>query len=80
MRIGHAEDMELFAGLPAAHERERAWALPSRGFAHMTEEGLAEFFEACIRLPHEHAHRREDAPPGARPVHIRLFTLPAGDG
>ncbi|WP_329090956.1 hypothetical protein OG979_39795 [Actinomadura citrea] len=46
----------------------------------MTEEGLAEFFEAYIRLPHEHAHGREDVPPGARPVHIRLFALPAGDG
>ncbi|MCQ0011753.1 hypothetical protein [Actinomadura madurae] len=46
----------------------------------MTEEGLAEFFEAYVRLLHEHAHGREDAPPGARPVHIRLFTLPADGG
>ncbi|WP_205718514.1 winged helix-turn-helix domain-containing protein [Actinomadura sp. WMMA1423] len=79
MRIGHAEDIGLLAGLPAAYERDPAWARLSRGFAHMTEEGLAEFFEAYIRLLHEHAHRREDAPPGARPVHIRLFTLPAED-
>jgi DNA-binding transcriptional ArsR family regulator len=79
LRIGHAEDMELFGRLPGAHERERSWALLSRGFAHMTEEGLAEFFEAYIRLLHEHAHGPEDAPPGARPVHIRLFTLPADE-
>lgn len=79
LRIGHAEDMELFGRLLDVHERERTWALLSRGFAHMTEEGLAAFFEAYIRLLHEHAHRREDAPPGARPVHIRLFTLPADE-
>ncbi|MCP9947510.1 winged helix-turn-helix domain-containing protein [Actinomadura madurae] len=80
LRAGHAEDMELLRGLPDAYERERSWALLSRGFAHMTEEGLAEFFEAYVRLLHEHAHGREDAPPGARPVHIRLFTLPADGG
>ncbi|MFG2089603.1 MULTISPECIES: helix-turn-helix domain-containing protein [unclassified Spirillospora] len=77
IRVGHAEDMELFRRLPEEYRRDRAWALLSRGFAHMTDEGLAEFFEAYIRLLNEHAHRREDAPPGARPVHIRLFTLPA---
>ncbi|TDD88645.1 ArsR family transcriptional regulator, partial [Actinomadura darangshiensis] len=65
LRIRHAEDMDLLRRLPGEYERDRAWALLSRGFAHMTEEGLAEFFEAYIRLLHEHAHRREDAPPGA---------------
>ncbi|TMR02701.1 helix-turn-helix transcriptional regulator [Actinomadura soli] len=79
IRVAHAEDMELFRRLPAEYERDRAWARLSRGFAHMTEEGLVEFYEAYIRLLHEHGHRREDAPPGARPVHIRLFTLPADE-
>ncbi|TYB41986.1 winged helix-turn-helix domain-containing protein [Actinomadura chibensis] len=79
MRVAHAEDLELFRRLPAEYARDRSWALLSRGFAHMTEEGLAEFFEAYIRLLHEHSHRREDAPPGARPVHIRLFTVPADE-
>ncbi|GAA0596960.1 helix-turn-helix domain-containing protein [Actinomadura livida] len=77
LRVRHAEDMELFSRLPEEYRRDHAWALLSRGFAHMTEEGLAEFFEAYIRLLQEHSHDREDAPPGARPVHIRLFTLPA---
>lgn len=79
LRLGHAEDVSLLAKLPEAYERDRAWALLSRGFTHMTEAGLAEFFEAYIRLLQQHSHRAEDAPPGARPVYIRLFTIPADD-
>jgi hypothetical protein len=38
-----------------------------------------QFFEAYIRLLQQHSHRPEDAPPDARPVYIRLFTLPADE-
>jgi DNA-binding transcriptional ArsR family regulator len=79
LRLGHAEDVALLGKLPEAYERDRAWALLSRGFTHMTEAGLAEFFEAYIRLLQQHSHRAEDAPPAARPVYIRLFTLPADE-
>ncbi|QXJ24137.1 helix-turn-helix domain-containing protein [Actinomadura graeca] len=79
LRAGHAEDMEILARLPAGYEREPAWARLSRGFAHMTEEGLAAFFEDYVALLHRHAHGPEDAPPGARPLHIRLFSLPADE-
>lgn len=79
LRLGHAEDMALLGGLLEAYERDPAWAPLSRGFTHMTEEGLAEFFEAYIRLLQRHGHRHEDAPPGSRPVHIRLFALPADE-
>jgi hypothetical protein len=50
LRLGHAEDMDLLSRLLESYKRDRAWALLSRGFAHMTKEGLAEFFEAYIRL------------------------------
>ncbi|HEX6471999.1 MAG TPA: helix-turn-helix domain-containing protein [Streptosporangiaceae bacterium] len=79
LRLGHAEDMDLLSRLLESYERDRAWALLSRGFAFMTKEGLAEFFEAYIRLLQHHSLRREDAPPDARPVYIRLFTLPADE-
>jgi DNA-binding MarR family transcriptional regulator len=79
LRLSHAEDVELLGLLPEAYERDRAWALRSRGFTHMTEDGLAEFFEAYLRLLRQHGHGAEDAPPDARPVHIRLFTLPADE-
>ncbi|MFI0354906.1 helix-turn-helix domain-containing protein [Actinomadura sp. 9N407] len=77
LRLGHAEDMALLGRLPEAYERDRAWALLSRGFTRMTEQGLAEFFEAYIRLLQEHGLDAEEAPADARPVYIRLFTLPA---
>lgn len=79
VRLSAAEDLELFRTLPEAYERDRSWALLSRGFTHFTKEGLAEFFEAYLRLLRQHGHRAEDAPPGARPLHVRLFTLPADD-
>ena len=79
LRLAHAEDMDLLSRLLQAHQRDRAWALLSRSLAHMTKEGLAEFFEAYIKLLHRHSVKPEDAAPGARPVYIRLFTLPADE-
>jgi DNA-binding MarR family transcriptional regulator len=79
LRQGNAEDSALLARLPEEYARDRAWALMSRGFTHLTKEELAEFFEAYIRLLNRYGHRREDAPPGARPMYIRLFTVPADD-
>ncbi|MEW2355457.1 helix-turn-helix domain-containing protein [Spirillospora sp. NPDC029432] len=79
LRLGHAEDMALLGRLPDEYLKDRAWALLSRGFTRMTEQGLADFFEAYIRLLHEHGLSAEEAPPDARPVHIRLFTVPAGE-
>ena len=79
LRQAHAEDLELLSRLLEAYERDRSWALLSRGLIYLTKEGLAEFVEAYIGLLQRHGHRAQDAPPGARPVHIRLFTLPADD-
>jgi DNA-binding transcriptional ArsR family regulator len=79
LRLSHAEDMELLSRLLESYKRDRAWALLSRGFTHMTKKGLAEFVEAYLRLLHEHSVRSEDAPPDARPIYIRLFTLPADE-
>jgi DNA-binding MarR family transcriptional regulator len=79
LRLAYAEDMDLFSRLPESYQRDRSWAMLSRGFAHMTKEGLAEFCEAYIKLLQRHSVRPEDAPPGARPVYIRLFTLPADE-
>lgn len=80
LRTAHAEDMELLSRLPEEYQRDRAWAMLSRGLTHMTKEGLAEFFEAYLRLLRRHGHHADDAPPGSRPVLIRLFTLPADEG
>src|SRR5918999_3779069 len=79
LRIRHTEDMELLGRLPEAYTQDRAWTMLSRGLTHMTQEGLAEFVEAYLRLLRQHGHRSDDAPPASRPVHIRLFTLPADE-
>ncbi|GAA3934658.1 helix-turn-helix domain-containing protein [Actinomadura viridis] len=79
VRLGHAEDLALLSRLPEEYARNREWTRLSRGFTRMTEEGLAEFFEAYLRLLREYGFSAEEAPPGARPVHIRLFTLPADE-
>lgn len=79
LRVVHAEEMELLSRLPEAFQRDPTWTLHSRGFTHITADGLAEFFEAYIRLLQQYGHRAEDAPTGARPVFIRLFTLPADE-
>ena len=79
LRLGHAEDMDLLSRLLEAYKEDPAWSRLSRGFAHMTEQGLAEFFEAHIRLLHQHRLDPERLPPDARPVYIRLFALPADE-
>jgi DNA-binding MarR family transcriptional regulator len=79
LRLGHAEDMDLLSRLMEAYQEDPAWSRLSRGFAHMTEQGLAEFFEAYIRLLHQHRLDPEHVPPDARPVYIRLFALPADE-
>ncbi|WP_067828686.1 winged helix-turn-helix domain-containing protein [Actinomadura kijaniata] len=78
LRLMHAEDTELMSRVPEEYARRPEWVRVSRGSAVLTEEGLAEFFEDYIRLLQRHSDQaREAADPDARPVHVRLFTLPA---
>ncbi|WP_336209694.1 ArsR/SmtB family transcription factor [Nonomuraea sp. LPB2021202275-12-8] len=78
-RMGMEEDRELFDRFPEAYHRDPDWVKASRGMGRMTKEEFAEFFEAYIALLMKHSHGAEDAPPGARPLYIRLFALPADD-
>ncbi|MDP9847664.1 ArsR/SmtB family transcription factor [Streptosporangium lutulentum] len=78
-RIGMDEDRELFERFPAAYLRDPEWARGSRGFSWMTGAELEEFYEAYIALLMKYHRRPEEAPPDARPLYIRLFTLPADE-
>jgi DNA-binding transcriptional ArsR family regulator len=78
-RVKAAEDLDLVHRFAAAAERFPAFAKGSRGFVHLTEEGLDRFFAEYLELLARHSHRPEDTPPGARPLHVRFFTLPADD-
>ncbi|MER7501195.1 helix-turn-helix domain-containing protein [Nonomuraea pusilla] len=78
-RIGMEEDRALLDRFPAAYRADPGWAKGSRGLARMTKAELDEFYEAYIALLLKYSHPQDEAPPDARPLYIRLFTLPADD-
>lgn len=78
-RIGMEEDRALFERFPEAYHRDPDWAKGSRGMGRMTKEEFAEFFDAYIALLLKYSPQGDDATPGARPIHIRLFALPADE-
>ncbi|WP_248961968.1 ArsR/SmtB family transcription factor [Sphaerisporangium perillae] len=78
-RMGMEEDRELFERFPEAYDRDPEWVKGSRGFGRMTKAEFDAFFEAYIALLMKYSHPAEDAPPDARPLHIRLFALPADE-
>ncbi|MEV6031666.1 helix-turn-helix domain-containing protein [Nonomuraea sp. NPDC052116] len=79
LRVGFEEDRALMERFPAAYRADPDWARGSRGLARMTKEELSEFYNAYIALLLKYSHRPEDAPPDARPVYVRFFTLPADE-
>ncbi|MCK2221337.1 helix-turn-helix domain-containing protein [Actinomadura sp. ATCC 31491] len=78
-RVGYEEDRRLFDRFPAAYRADPGWAKGSRGLARMTKEDLDAFYDEYIALLLRYSRRADEAPPGARPVHVRLFTLPADE-
>jgi DNA-binding transcriptional ArsR family regulator len=52
------------------------WARASRAGGYYTAEDLDAFFNDYIALVHKYGHNAEDAPPGARPMQLRMFYLP----
>ncbi|GAA3242577.1 ArsR/SmtB family transcription factor [Nonomuraea helvata] len=78
-RIGFEEDRALMERFPAAYRADPDWAKGSRGLARMTKEELNAFYDEYVALLLRHSHTAEDAPPDARPVYVRFFTLPADE-
>jgi DNA-binding MarR family transcriptional regulator len=85
-RIGYEEDRALMDRFPAAYRADPDWARGSRGLARLTKEELNAFHDEYVALLLKYSrHSPEDAPPDARPLHVRFFTIPAdedspGDG
>ncbi|WP_127939875.1 ArsR/SmtB family transcription factor [Nonomuraea polychroma] len=79
-RIGMEEDRQLFESFPEAYWRDPEWAKASRGLARMTKAEFEAFFETYIALLMKYNRSAEEAPPDARPMHVRLFALPADEG
>ncbi|NUW44902.1 ArsR/SmtB family transcription factor [Nonomuraea rhodomycinica] len=76
-RLGLEEDLRLLEGLPRLYERDPARVKASRGLGWMTDEEFEAFFEGYMELLLRHSHSREEAPPGARPLYLRLWAFPA---
>ena len=53
-----------------------AWAKSSRAGGYYTAADLDAFFNDYIALLLKYGHSAEDAPPGARPMQLRMFYLP----
>lgn len=55
------------------------WAGASRSSGYYTADDLDALKEDYIALLHKYSHSAEDAPPGARLMHLRMFFLPDED-
>jgi hypothetical protein len=78
-RIGFEEDRALLERFPAAYRADPDWARGSRALARVTKQELNKFYDEYIALLLKYSHRAEDAPPDARPLYVRFFTLPADE-
>lgn len=78
-RVHFEEDLALIDRFPAAFRADPRWARGSRAMTRMTKEELERFYEEYIALLLRHGHPEGEAPPDARPLYVRLFTLPADE-
>jgi DNA-binding transcriptional ArsR family regulator len=56
------------------------WAKASRAGGYFTADDLDALFEDYLALVHKYGHTAQDAPPGARPMQLRMFYLPDEPG
>ena len=52
------------------------WAKASRASGYYTAEDLDAFFDEYSELLAKYGHGRQDAPPGARLMQLRMFYIP----
>ncbi|WP_433178118.1 ArsR/SmtB family transcription factor [Actinoallomurus sp. CA-150999] len=82
MRHNFAELVELFSRFAADREALGDWAdafLFSRATLRLTLDESKEFFEEYIALIYRYSRPKEETPPGARPMHVRLLGIPEAD-
>ncbi|MFD4559504.1 helix-turn-helix domain-containing protein [Streptomyces sp. NPDC058469] len=76
-RMRMEEDVELARRFMAEQANSEGWMRGSRSLSHLTAKELGAFHDAYLDLLARFSHGPEDASPGARPVHLRWFALPA---
>ncbi|RKN41648.1 ArsR/SmtB family transcription factor [Streptomyces hoynatensis] len=76
-RMRLAEDIELARRFQEGQAEAGGWMRGSRSLSHLTREELNAFHDAYLELLARFSRGPEEAPPGARPVLLRWFGLPA---
>jgi DNA-binding transcriptional ArsR family regulator len=72
-------EIRLFQRMLDEFRQHGSWAKAFRASGYVTLDGLEALFEGYGALLREHVHTAEDAPPGARPMQLRMFYLPDED-
>ena len=76
-RMRMAEDVRLAQRYVEEQAESEGWLRGSRGLSHLTREELSDFHDAYLELLSRFSRGPEEAPPGARPILLRWFGLPA---
>ncbi|KRV48871.1 ArsR family transcriptional regulator [Wenjunlia vitaminophila] len=71
------EDIQLARRFLTEQADSGGWLQGSRSLSHLTREELIGFHDAYLDLLRRFSRGPEEAPPGARPVLLRWFALPA---
>lgn len=69
-------EIALFERYLREARRHGGWANSSRATSYFTLDDLRSFTEDYIALLHRYGYAREEAPPDARPMKVRMFYLP----
>ncbi len=69
-------EVELIHRFLREFRQHGTWARAARGAAYFTADGLDELFEGYLVLLNKYGHAAADAPPGARPMQLRMFYIP----
>ena len=56
--------------------RHGKWAKASRASGYFTAEELEALHDEYVALLSKYGHTAQDAPPGARPMQLRMFYIP----
>lgn len=69
-------ERDLFERFLREYRSHGPWAKAARVSTCLTEAGLQAVFDGFLELVREHGYTRDEAPPDACPVQLRMFHLP----